>query len=159
MVAAIVRAMSEVLFYHLERRTLDDALPSLVERTLARGWKAAIRTESAERAGAIDRLLWTYDEESFLPHGLASEPDADRQPVLIGPDVGRDNGADVLFVVGGAAPPVWDGAGFVRIVLMFDGHDPAAVQTARTAWKDAKAAGHTITYWKENDAGKWEKQG
>ncbi|MGB8601475.1 MAG: DNA polymerase III subunit chi, partial [Rhizomicrobium sp.] len=131
--------MSEVLFYHLERRSLEDALPALVERTLARGWKAAIRTESAERAGAIDRLLWTYDEESFLPHGLATEPDAARQPVLIGLEDAAVNGADVLFVVGGAAPPVWDGASFVRIVLMFDGRDPMAVQTARTAWKEAKA--------------------
>lgn len=151
--------MSEVLFYHLERRTLEDALPALVERTLARGWKAAIRTESAERAGAIDRLLWTYDEESFLPHGLASEPDADHQPVLIGVDDAVVNGADVLFVVGGAAPPAWVDAPFVRVVLMFDGHDPMAVQTARAAWKNAKAAGHTITYWKENETGKWEKQG
>lgn len=152
--------MSEVLFYHLERRTLEDALPPLLERCLSRGWKVCVRAESAARADMIDRHLWTYSDESFLPHGLASEPGGEGQPVLI--TVGDDIpiGAQVLFIVGGAPAPVWTGVGgLIRVVLMFDGHDPAAVQAARTGWKGAKAAGYDVTYWKENEAGKWEKQG
>ncbi len=154
--------MTEVLFYHLTRRTLEDALPALVERTLAHGWKAFVRTESDERAQTIDRLLWTYDEASFLPHGLSTEPAPARQPVLIGTDEGVANGAEVLFLVGGAPAPDWTGAlakGLVRIVVMFDGRDPAAVESAREAWKASKRAGHEITYWKETPAGKWEKEG
>lgn len=160
MAEAIVAAMSEVLFYHLERRALEDVLPALVERSLSRGWKVCIRAESAARAGVIDRLLWTYDEESFLPHGLAGEAEPQSQPVLITDGDAIANGAHVLFVVGGAPAPVWgDVTALTRVVLMFDGHDPAAVQMARESWKGAKAAGFDVTYWKENDAGKWEKQG
>ena len=68
----------------------------------------------------------------------------------------------LVSLVGGAAPPAWDSPAaknLTRIVVMFDGRDPAAVETARAAWKDAKAAGHDVTYWKENPTGKWEKQG
>jgi DNA polymerase III subunit chi len=153
--------MSEVLFYHLERRSLEDALPALVSRTLERGWKALVRCESAARAEDVDRLLWTYDDQSFLPHGLASEPDAARQPALIAVESDNVNNADVLFLVGGAPPPAWDGeaATFVRVVLLFDGRDPSAVAAARESWTAARSAGHEITYWKENAAGKWEKQG
>jgi len=154
--------MTETLFYHLERRSLDDVLPGLIERTLERGWRALIRTESAERADAIDTRLWTFDDQSFLPHAQAGDGDPARQPVLITVEEGNPNGANVLFLVGGAAPPAWDGdaaKGFTRIVLMFDGRDPTALEKARTAWKDAKAAGHEVTYWKESSTGKWEKQG
>ena len=154
--------MTETLFYHLERRSLDDVLPGLIERTLERGWRALIRTESAERADAIDTRLWTFDDQSFLPHAQAGDGDPARQPVLITVEEGNPNGANVLFLVGGAAPPAWDGdaaKGFTRIVLMFDGRDPTALEKARTAWKDAKAAGHEVTYWKESPTGKWEKQG
>ncbi len=154
--------MGEILFYHLERRSLDDVLPGLIEKTLERGWRALIRADSAERADAVDTRLWTYDDQSFLPHAQSGDGDPARQPVLVTVEEGNPNAANVLFVVGGAAPPAWDSAAandFTRIVLTFDGRDPAAVETARTAWKDAKAAGHDVTYWKENPTGKWEKQG
>jgi DNA polymerase-3 subunit chi len=154
--------MTEVLFYHLERRGLDDVLPGLVEKSRARDWRVLIRPESADRATAIDTALWTYDEQSFLPHAQAGEGDAARQPVLIAVEGDNANGANILFLVGGADPPAWDGEaarGFTRIVLMFDGRDPDMLARARAAWRDARAAGHEVTYWKENASGRWEKQG
>ena len=153
--------MTETLFYHLERRGLDDVLPDLVERTLGRGWRAIIRPDTAERADAIDTLLWSYNQENFLAHAQAGDGDASRQPVLITLEEGNPNKADVLFLVGGATAPVWDGAdtkALTRVVLMFDGRDPEALTMARDAWKNAKAAGHDVTYWKESPSGKFEKQ-
>jgi DNA polymerase-3 subunit chi len=154
--------MAETLFYHLERRALGDVLPGLIERTIERGWRALIRAESAERAEWIDNLLWTYDEASFLPHAQVGDGDAARQPVLITTEEANLNAANVLFLIGGAVPPAWDAgamAEFTRIVMMFDGRDAGALASARTAWKDAKSAGHDVTYWKESPSGKFEKQG
>jgi DNA polymerase-3 subunit chi len=153
--------MSEVLFYHLERRTLDDVLPGLVEKTLERGWRAIIRAESADRAGAIDTLLWTYDDQSFLPHAQLGDGEAMDQPVLITVEDGNPNAAQLLFLVGGAQAPAWDSdatKALARVVLLFNGRDPEALTSARAAWKDAKGAGHDVTYWKETPTGKWEKQ-
>jgi DNA polymerase III subunit chi len=152
--------LSEALFYHLERRRLDDVLPGLVERTLERNWRALIRAESAERASAIDALLWTYNDESFLPHAMEGDGDAARQPVLITVEAGNPNDAQVLFLVGGTAVPDWSTSTvcFDRVVILFDGRDPEALASARNAWKGAKAAGHNVTYWKENASGKWDKQ-
>ena len=153
--------MSEALFYHLERRSLDDVLPGLIERTLERGWRALIRADSAERADAIDTRLWTFDDQGFLPHAQSGDGDPARQPVLITVEEGNPNSANVLFLVGGAVPPAWDSVAaeaLTRIVVMFDGRDPSNVESARAAWKEAKAAGHEVTYWKESPQGKWEKQ-
>ena len=154
--------MTETLFYHLERRSLEDVLPGMIEKSLERGWRAVIRTDSAERSDALDNLLWTYDEQSFLAHAQSGDGDPARQPVLISVEDENPNGAQILFCVGGALPSRWDAAELgvlARIVLLFDGHDGRALDRARAAWKDAKTAGHDVTYWKETPAGKFEKQG
>jgi len=151
--------MTETLFYHLERRELNDVLPGMIEKSLERGWRAVIRTDSSERSDALDTLLWTYNDQSFLAHAQSGDGDPKRQPVLITVEDENPNGAQILFLVGGVTPAAWDGLGdLARIVLMFDGRDSNALAAARTAWKDARAAGHDVTYWKESPAGRFEKQ-
>ncbi len=71
------------------------------------------------------------------------------------------NAARILFCVGGAKPADWRDAkltDLARIVLLFDGRDAAMLDLARAAWKEARAAGHDVTYWKETASGKFEKQ-
>lgn len=151
--------MTETLFYHLERRDLNDVLPGMIEKSLERGWRAVIRTDSAERSDALDTLLWTYNDQSFLAHAQSGDGDARRQPVLVTTEDENPNGAQILFLVGGVTPAAWDRLGdLTRIVLMFDGRDSNALAAARAAWKDARAAGHDVTYWKESPSGRFEKQ-
>jgi DNA polymerase-3 subunit chi len=151
--------MTETLFYHLERRSLEDILPGLVEKSLARGWRAAIKTDSSERSDALDSLLWTYDDQSFLAHAQLGDGEAAGQPVLISVEEGNPNSAQIFFYVGGALPGDWKSlSDLARVVLMFDGRDGTALAAARGAWKDATAAGHDVTYWKESPSGKFEKQ-
>jgi DNA polymerase-3 subunit chi len=151
--------MTETLFYHLERRSLEEILPGLVEKSLQRGWRAAIKTDSSERSDALDSLLWTYDDQSFLPHAQQGDGEAADQPVLITVEEGNPNSAHIFFYVGGAMPSDWPGLNdLARVVLLFDGRDADALAAARGAWKEAKTAGHDVTYWKETPSGKFEKQ-
>ncbi len=151
--------MTETLFYHLERRSLEDVLPGLIEKSLARGWRAVVKTDSSERSDALDNLLWTYDDQSFLAHAQSGDGDGARQPVLITVEDENPNGAQILFCIGGASPADWTGlSALTRVVMLFDGRDAAMLGQARSAWKDAKSAGHDVTYWKEAPSGKFEKQ-
>src|SRR5579863_5021192 len=122
----------EVWFYHLERTSLDQALPELLEKTLARDWRALVRSPSAERIEHLDGWLWSYRDDSFLPHGTRAEPMAERQPVLITSDADNPNGADVLFLIDGAE--AGDISPYRRCILLFDGRDEAAVTEARRRW-------------------------
>jgi DNA polymerase-3 subunit chi len=149
--------MAELWFYHLERSELERALPPLLEKCLQRGWRALVRGGSPERLDSLDATLWTYREDSFLPHARDSEPgDASRQPVLLTSQAGNPNGASVLFLIDGAEPG--DISGFERTCLVFDGRDQGALESARLRWKEAKEAGIAASYWRESAAGKWEKQ-
>jgi DNA polymerase III subunit chi len=153
--------MAEVFFYHLERATLEDVLPGLLEKTRERGWKALVRAASDERIAALDSKLWTYREESFLAHGLAREAHAAEQPILLTSSKGNPNGAEVLFFVDGATASDWAGtdvAAATRIILIFDGRDAEALEAAREHWKQAKTAGHAVTYFQQGATGKWEKR-
>jgi DNA polymerase-3 subunit chi len=147
---------TEVLFYHLEQQTLEKVLPSLVEKTLERGWRAVVQAGSPERLAAIDLALWTYKEDSFLAHGTAKEGYAAEQPVYLTTTGETPNGAGVRFLVDGAEAESF--TGFVRIVYLFDGNDTDAVKVARTQWTAAKAAGCPVTYWQQSPAGKWERK-
>src|SRR6516164_5810444 len=118
----------EVWFYHLERTGLDQALPELLEKTLARGWKAIVRTSASERIDHLDGWLWSYRDESFLPHAPAGEPGAPRQPILLTTDFDNPNGADALFLIDGAEPG--DLAAYARCVVLFDGADDGQLQAA-----------------------------
>lgn len=149
--------MTEVLFYHLQRQPLEVVLPRLLEKTLERGWKAVVRLGSNERLQALDQSLWTYSEESFLPHGAAADGDPATQPVLLTLDDERPNGADCAFIADGAALPAQI-SDYVRVVLLFDGNDDEAVSTARLIWKNVKSGGRDATYWQQNDEGRWEKK-
>ena len=149
--------MTDILFYHLQNQPLERVLPVLLEKSVERGWKVAVEATSPERVEALDALLWTYSDESFLAHGTDREADAALQPILITTRADLPNGATVRFLVDGAVLPA-DAADYERIVLMFDGNDPDAVDQARVQWKDAKSGGHACTYWQQSETGRWEKK-
>ena len=149
--------MTEVLFYHLQRQPLEAVLPTLLERSLQRGWRALVRATSDERLAALDDHLWTFSDDSFLPHGTDREPDPAGQPILLTLGDANPNGANVLFLVEGAAMPADVGC-YERVTLLFDGADEDAVGSARVTWGEVKRAGHEASYWQESPAGRWEKK-
>ncbi len=149
-----VTANPEIWFYHLERSSLDQVLPTLLEKTLERGWRALVKA-GPTRLEAVDESLWTYREDSFLPHGQAGGPHDARQPVLLS-DTGENlNGAQALFILDDAELGATEG--FERCFIIFDGRDESALQHARGRWKTLKDQGATLAYWRQTDEGRWEK--
>ncbi|QRM54884.1 DNA polymerase III subunit chi [Sinorhizobium sp. BG8] len=148
--------MSEVLFYHLTESKLEDALPPLLDKSLERGWRVIVQTGSAERRDALDTLLWTWREESFLPHGTDAQPHPEDQPVLLTTELENANAATVRFLVDGAVPPPLES--YERAIFMFDGYEQQELEAARGHWKRLKGEGHQLTYWQQNDDGRWVKK-
>jgi DNA polymerase-3 subunit chi len=146
-----------VLFYHLQDMTLEGVLPPLLEKSLERGWRVVVQAASEERAAALDAHLWTYRDDSFLPHGTWRDDDARDQPVILAIETSNPNGAHVRFLVDNAVLPD-DAASYERLVLIFDGNDDDALVAARAAWADSKARGFAVTYWQADERGRWQKR-
>ena len=149
-------SVTEIYFYHLERRTLEEVLPTLLERSLERGWRAAVQAASEERVEALDTLLWTYRDESFLAHGTARDGHPDAHPIYLTADSGNPNGAQVRFLVDGAE--LDDAAPYARVVYVFDGRDEGAVGRARATWQRAKEQGFSVSYWQQDTQGRWQQK-
>jgi DNA polymerase-3 subunit chi len=148
--------MTEILFYHLTESTLEDALPSLLERSIGRGWRAVVQTGSEDRRDALDQHLWTFRDDSFLAHASDREAFPAEQPILLTTGDGNQNDAQIRFLVDGAEPP--DLGGYERAVFLFDGHDTTQVEAARQHWKTMKTAGHAVTYWQQTADKRWERK-
>ena len=149
--------MTEMLFYHLQGQPLERVLPTLLERSLERGWRVIVQSSSEERVEALDAHLWTFRDDSFLPHGTHKEPTAADQPILLTVDDGNPNGATVRFLIDGAPLPP-DAKAYERIVLVFDGGDEDAVADARLRWTAARGEGFEVTYWQPDEGGRWVKK-
>ena len=148
--------MAEVLFYHLTESTLEKALPTLLEKSIGRGWRAVVQAGSEERRDALDQHLWLYRDDSFLPHGADHEPHAEEQPIILTAGPANPNGAQIRFLVDGAPPPPLDG--YERAVFLFDGNDEGQIEAARGHWKALKGDGHGVTYWQQTPEGRWEQK-
>lgn len=148
--------MTDVRFYHLQRRSLEDTLPQLLGKILERASRAVVMAGSEERVEALATHLWTFDQRGFLPHGTARDGNASEQPIWLTTSEENPNGADVLVLTDGAAAS--DIGGFKICCELFDGNDDEAVAAARARWKVYAAAGHAVTYWQQTDRGGWEKK-
>jgi len=148
--------MTEILFYHLQGQKVETVLPTLLEKSLERGWKVVVQGSSEERMDALDAHLWTYRDDGFLPHGSWREQEAALQPVLLTPNDGNPNAANVRFLIDGAPMPD-DPQSYQRIVLLFDGDDEEAVAAARAHWSAAREKGLNATYWQVDAQGRWAK--
>jgi DNA polymerase III subunit chi len=157
----VVAAPVEIWFYHLERASVEETLPPLLEKCVERGWRAIVRSSDPARLDGLDTLLWTYKPTAWLPHGKASgavEED-ERQPILLAAPPSAEAPADVdcqaLFLLDGAP---WAGvSGVARIFVVFDGRDEVALTQARADWRAAKEAGFERAYWRQNEDGKWAR--
>src|SRR4030081_3594998 len=111
------KAMTEVLFYHLQNMSLESVLPPLLEKSLERGWRVVVQSTSPERTEALDAHLWTYRDDSFLPHGTWRATDAQDQPIVLAAAEGNPNRANVRFLIDNAALPA-DSGTYDRMVLV-----------------------------------------
>lgn len=166
--------MTEILFYHLERAKLEQVLPGLLEKSLLRNWKALVLTGHSEHLPDLDNDLWTYRDDSFLPHALSeqSAQPATEKILLTGSEKQVShppNNANILFLVEGAIVAPEDMRNYERCVVIFDGRDDEALGEARSFWKkikdhnpnqeDGAGTKFSPTYWRQSANGKWEKQG
>ena len=147
--------MTGIGFYHLERSPLERALPKLLEKVLEAGKRAVVMAGSEERVDALNAVLWTYEQGSFLPHGAAADGDAAEQPIWLTAVDENPNNAEILVLTDGAASD--HVADYERCLEMFDGKDETAVGAARERWAAYRESGHDVAYWQQTERG-WEKK-
>lgn len=143
----------QVDFYHLTRQPLDRVLPQIAAKVLAAGNRLLIVVANDDERARLDRHLWSYAPDSFLPHGCVGGGTDAGQPILLAPDIDAANGARHIALADGIWRP--DALDFDRAFHLFDAE---RIADARAAWKLLVGReGVEPRYWKQNEAGRWEQ--
>ena len=151
--------MSRVDFYHLQSKKLEDVLPKLLEKAYGTAKRAVVRVGNEERVEFLNSWLWSYEDQSFLPHGSKKDGVADKQPIWLTAGVDNPNNAEFLFLVDGASAELEEISNFERVFNIFDGNSKETLEKARAFWKELKNNGSEIFYWQQNPNGAWEQKG
>jgi DNA polymerase III subunit chi len=127
----------------------------LADKAHASGKRLLIVGERA-RLEELDRLLWTFIDNSFLPHALAGGPHDADQPILLAEAPEPANGATLLLSLEAGIPA--DLSRFERVLNLFEDGTPAHSR-ARADWKAlADREGLVRSYWQQTERGGWDKR-
>lgn len=150
--------MTSVGFYHLTKTNMEQALPSLLIRTMQQKERAVVWCRNNDQVSQLTEVLWDIINPVWLPHGCHTSDHQDEfshwQPIWLTVFEENPNEAAYLFMVHGQNVDQINQ--FKRVFDLFDGNDELAVQAARERWRRLKQAGHQLTYWKQTEKG-WEK--
>lgn len=148
--------MADIRFYHMEQSTLDQALPSIALKAWQSGKHVMIRVSDKKEAARLNDLLWTFHPNVFLPHGADGDKHPEKQPVFLTANDNNVNRAEILILTHGCV--MEDISSFAMVCEMLDGRVESQIKDARGRWKTYKDAGHDLTYWQQDEHGKWHKK-
>ena len=143
--------MGAAYFYLLTESTVEQTLPTLINRALGQGWRIELRGVDMGRMEALDQALWLGPDDSFLAHGLAGGAQDALQPVLLTTTATE---RDCIMCVDGADISPTQVQAAQRVCILFDGNDEAALAHARIQWKGLTGTGCAAQYWAQ-EAGRW----
>lgn len=149
--------MANVAFYHLTRSKAEDAMPPLLAKTLAAEKRAMVCCRK-DSFSLLSTSIWSRQPDSWMPHGIAGKDDAgaDLCPIWLTDQADENsNKAEFVFYLDGQVPAEMPPA--ERVFILFDGTDQEAVAAARGHWKDLDGQGHDLSYWQQDDQGKWTR--
>lgn len=129
-------------FYVLEGSDARERLRfacRVVDKAFAAEQRVLVWLDDAAALQAFDDLLWTFAQDSFIPHEpLGPDSIWEDSPVLLSCGAAPPAGVDILINLSGAVPPT--AAGATRVIEIIDA-DPARRQAGRARFKQYRALG------------------
>jgi DNA polymerase-3 subunit chi len=148
--------MTDIRFYHMEHSTLDQTLPAIAMKAWQSGARVMVRTPDKQENSRLNDLLWTFHPNAFLPHGADGDKNPDQNPIWVTSIDNNMNDATILILTHVC---VMDNvADFAMVCEMLDGRVDTQIADARTRWKAYKSANHDLTYWQQDENGRWGKK-
>ncbi|MCG7963529.1 MAG: DNA polymerase III subunit chi [Candidatus Thiodiazotropha taylori] len=136
--------MTQIDFYVLEEGSRANRFTltcRLCEKIYHQGRRILIHTESEEETRHMERLLWTFRQGSFVPHGIAERCDHSVTPVIISHQQEAGEEQDVLINLGREVPNFF--SRFQRVAEIID-QEPPVVSAGRERFKFYRDRGYPL---------------
>lgn len=145
--------MTKISFYQVKTITLEKALIQILNKAYLAKINTLVVTGSSDRTEMLDDLLWTFDKESFLPHGTLRDPEPQKQAILICDNIDNQNSATLLVLVDGTYIELVND--FDRCIDIFDGRIAEQIDEAENRILKRSNQGHEINKFEQDNNGKW----
>jgi DNA polymerase-3 subunit chi len=140
-------------FWQVTDDPVEKVVTLIARRATGQGERVLVVSADPPQRTAISRALWEGGPETFLAHGDADAPGADRQPILLAKEPVAANGASHLILADGTFR---DSPGFARVFLLFP---PDLAPAARQAWRAQDGRAGVERAYFAQEAGRWVKKG
>jgi len=140
-------------FWQYTHDPLEKVVTLIAKRAIGEGERVLVVSADSEQRAALSRALWQAGPDSFLAHGEADAPGAERQPILLADAPLAANGARHLILSDGTYR---EAPGFSRVFLLFP---PDAAPAAREAWRAQDGRGDVERAYYAQEDGRWVKKG
>ena len=160
-------AKGELRYYHLQHTQLEQAVLTLISRTLDQGWTCCVKSNHKDVLSWFDQRLWQTEPTAFIPHCLVtSDPQqleedtryaCEQSAIILSNQdyAGTLNESSVLFLLDEAVQE--QDQDYQRICRLFDGRDTTQLTFARQQWRNDRDAHYALSYWQQNN-GKWQQK-
>ena len=145
----------DIRFYHLQKTDLEKAIHQLLVKIHGMEKRAHVLSPSQKRIQSLDQALWTLGGEIFLPHGTPTDGRPQDHPIWLSTEPKNENQSQVLILCDQAKVDTYDK--YQIYCEIFDGHNNDEVQQARQKWKEFKSQNVNLSYWQQDNSGKWNK--
>jgi DNA polymerase-3 subunit chi len=137
--------MPKIDFYILTTDSETERLAfacRLIEKAYKNQHRIYIHAETQTLAHTLDELLWTYREDSFLPHNLYGEGPDPAPPIQIGFAAKPEKQRDIMINLSTGIPEFF--TQFARVCEVIN-NTPEAQAAARENYRHYRARGFEIT--------------
>ncbi len=147
--------MTQIIFYSTAPLQVEKTLFALLEKSLEKGNKSLLLFRDKEKCLSINEQLWTYKQNSFLPHISEDDQIYDDIDVPVYLSTKNENPfkAELLFSIDGYLPD--NIQHFERVIIIIDVNDEILNEKYKNYYLDINKNFEDIVFYKSDDNGKW----
>jgi len=147
--------VTQIIFYSTAPLQVEKTLFALLEKSLEKGNKSLLLFKDKEKCLSINEQLWTYKQNSFLPHTSEDDQIYDNIDVPVYLSTKNENPfkAELLFSIDGFLPDNIDH--FERVIIIIDVNDELLNEKYKNYYLDINKNFEDIVFYKSDDNGKW----
>jgi len=147
--------VTQIIFYSSAPLQVENTLFTLIEKSLEKGYKSLLLFLDKEKCSEIDEKLWTYKQNSFLPHLSEDEEISNEIDIPIYLTTKNENPyeAELLFSIDGSIPDNINN--LERLIIIIDANDKILLEKYKKYYLDINKKFEDIVFYKSDDDGKW----
>jgi len=125
----------------MTRAALSRSMARFIEARVNEGRRVLVRVEDERKAAQWDQFLWTWDEQSFLPHSVLGTEWPGDEPVTIAARTPAATPGVVLVCLDDVPPD--ELLAFDEIYELVDRCSDEGLERSRRRWSAWKATGRS----------------